>query len=189
VIKLLEKAGLQEGSFRTLILPASKVLESLEKKEIDAGHTWTPTSLEAIEKGYKVLGKASDIPGLIADILVFRRDTTQNRPADIEKVIKAMLLARRFTQKHPEEAINLMAQAEGISKEEMASGIKGVLHLNLDENLAAMKSDGTLFKSGQEIINFYIAKGQLMQGIDLKAVINPQFMQTIKDSPPSDESL
>ncbi|RKZ42528.1 MAG: hypothetical protein DRQ49_01590 [Gammaproteobacteria bacterium] len=63
VVKLLKKAGVKEGEFQSANLSASKVLAALEAGDIDAGHTYSDTRIEALKKGYKMLGKAGDILG------------------------------------------------------------------------------------------------------------------------------
>jgi len=139
LLSLLQKAGIQEGEFNTANLPAPRVLEALEAGKIDAGHTWEPTVSQAIEKGYKILGKAGGIPGIITDILAFHADVIKNRPQEVQGFVKAMLEAQLFLDSNPEEALTIMAQAENMSKAEMKAGISGVHFLNLQENRAAMQ--------------------------------------------------
>ncbi len=177
VLSLLEKAGIQEGEFQAANLPAHKVLEALNTGKIDAGHTWEPTTSQALEKGYKILGKAGDIPGLITDVLAFHANVIKERPDDVRRVVKAVLEARDFLYAHPDEALTIMAQAEGMSKAEMEMGVKGVYHPDLSENIAAMQPGGTLFKSGQKTAEFYMKNGQLFRIPDFETIIDAQFIQ------------
>jgi len=177
VVKLLERAGVKEGEFQSANLSASKVLAALEAGEIDAGHTYSDTRIKALKKGYKMLGKAGDIPGIITDVLAFNTDVITNRPDDVRAIVKACLEAKDFLYAHPDEALTIMAQAENTSKEVMKMGVADVHHLDLAENVAALKTGGTLFHISQEVINFYLEKGQLPQMVDLDKILDGRFVQ------------
>ncbi len=178
VSSLLQKSGIQEGEFKTVNLPAHDVLDALESGMIDAGHTWEPTISQLVAKGYKILGKAGDIPGIIADILAFHADVIKNRPQEVQAVVNAILEAEEFLISNPDEALTIMAKAQGMSKAEMQAGIAGVHFLNQQENKAAMQpGQGTLFKSGQQTADFYLKNGQLFQNPDFNTIIDSQFVQ------------
>ncbi len=178
IASLLQKANIQEGEFKTVNLPAHNILNALESGMIDAGHTWEPTTSQLIAKGYKVLAKAGDIPGIIADILAFHADIIKNRPQEVQAVVKAMLEAEKFIKSNPDEALNIMAKGENMSKTEMQAGIEGVHFLNQTENQNAMQSEhGSLFKSGQKATDFYLKNGQLFKKPDFNTIIDERFVQ------------
>lgn len=179
VFKLMEKAGLQEGEFKTANILASQVVEALDSGQIQAGHTWEPQVTEALQKGYKILGKAGDVPGVVLDVLSFHTDTIEQRPEDVQAVVNALVEAYQFVQTHYDEAISIMAKAEGISEAEMSQGVQQLHLLPLEENIAAMQANGTMFQSGQITIDFFMQKGQFIIQPDLNAVINAQFIQAV----------
>jgi len=183
VFKSLEKAGIQEGEFKTANILGTQVLEALDAGRVDAGHIWEPSVTEAVNKGYKVLASAGDIPGIITSTLNFRTEVIKQRPQDIQAVVNAFIEARHFLETNPEEAIAIMAQAEGVSKDEMAQGVKNVHILTLDENIAAIQPDGVLHNSGEMIIDFFSKKGQFPTLPDLNTVINTQFILAAESSP------
>jgi NitT/TauT family transport system substrate-binding protein len=179
VLKLLEKAGLKESDVRFANIPALNVLEALEKGEIDAGHTWEPVTSQAIKKGYKILGKAGDLPGIITDVLAFHPKVVQERPDEVKRIVTSLLEARDFIYSNREEALEIMSKAEGMSKKEMEEGIKGVYHPDRKENIEDMKKPKdtrSLHGSGEIIIDFYLKKGQLSRIPDINAIIEPGFL-------------
>lgn len=183
VVKMLEQAGVHEGEFKTVNLPATKVLEALDAGQIDAGHTYEPTSSKALAQGYRILAKGGDLPGIITTVLVFNSAVIKTHPTAIQGVVKALLEARTFLTTHPDEALTIMAQAEGMSTAEVESGLKTLHKLDWQDNLVAMQTtDGTLFKAGQNIIDFYLKRGQLVITPDLKTIINNQFIQSLSSS-------
>jgi len=179
VLKALEKAGLKESEVQFEVIRAMDVLNSLEKGTIDAGHTWEPITSRALQKGYKILAKAGDIPGIITDVLAFNAKVVKERPDDIQRIVKSILEARDFIYSNREEALEIMSKAEGMSKEEMEEGIKGVHHPDLKENIEAIKKSKdtkSLHGSGEIIIDFYLKKGQLSRTLDINALIEPRFL-------------
>ncbi len=179
ILKLLEKAGLKESDVGFANIPASNVLEALEKGKIDAGHTWKPMIAQAIKKGYKILGKAGDLPGIITDVLAFHPKVVQERPDEVQRIVTSLLEARDFIYSNREEALEIMSKAEGMSKEEMEEGIKGVHHPDRKENIEAMKKSKdtkSLHCSGEIILDCCLKKGQFSRIPDINAIIEPGFL-------------
>jgi len=182
VLKALEKAGLKESEVQFEIIPAMDVLNSLKKGTIDAGHTWEPITSQALQKGYKILAKAGDIPGIITDVLAFNAKVVKERPDDIQEIVKSILEARDFIYSNRDEALEIMSRAEGMSKEEMGKGVDGVRQLDLKENIREMKKSQemiSLYGSGKFIIDFYLSRGQLSQLPDLDEIIEPKFVMQL----------
>ncbi|MCK5877795.1 MAG: ABC transporter substrate-binding protein [Candidatus Marithrix sp.] len=179
VIKLLEKAGIKEGEFKSANLPVAEVLAALEAGKIDAGHVYSDVTTEALQKGYKILGKAGDIPGIITDVLAFNDNVIKNRPDDVQAVIKACLEANKFLEAFPDKALTIMAKAENTTKEIMKMGLADIHSLDLAENVAALQTGGTLSDVSQEVMNFYLEKGQLPRMINLDKILNERFIQNL----------
>lgn len=186
VLKSLEKVGLKESEVQFEIIPAMDVLNSLEKGRIDAGHTWEPITSQALQKGYKILAKAGDIPGIITDVLAFNAKVAKERPDDIQRIVRSILEARDFIYSNRDEALEIMSRAEGMSKEEMGKGIDGVRQLDLKENIKAMQKSKeimSLYGSGKMVVDFYLNRGQLSQLPDFDEIIEPKFVIELSEKP------
>lgn len=182
VLKALEKAGLSETDSWFKNVPARDVLQALEKKEIDAGHSWEPITTQALKNGYKVIGKAGDIPGLIMDVLAFNENVIKKRPEDIKGIVKSMLEAADFIDSNGDEAMEIMSRATGMYKEEIGNGIAGIKRLYQKENAEAMRETGetiSLYFSGAMISSFFLKRGQLSLQPDFGEVIEPEFIRQI----------
>ncbi len=182
VLTSLEKAGLKETDTEFENIPAHDVLTALEEGRIDAGHTWEPTKSDALEKGYKILSKAGDNPGIITDVLAFNSNIIKERPDEIQAIVKSLIEARNFVYSNKEEALEIMSKAEGMSKEEIEGGINGVHHLDLKENIEAMKKSKkitSLYTSGKIIVEFYLNRGQLSSIPNLGEIIEHRFVDNI----------
>ena len=95
VLKALELSGLKEGDVEFVNVPAQNVTRALEQGDIESGHSYQPYTTEALKKGYKALFTAGTVPGLITDVLVFRSSIVEQRPKDIEAIIKSIVEAQR----------------------------------------------------------------------------------------------
>ncbi|MEO5378895.1 MAG: ABC transporter substrate-binding protein, partial [Magnetococcus sp. DMHC-6] len=183
VLKALDFYKLGESDVQFKVIPAHEVLSALDQGCIDAGHTWEPTTSQALAQGYKILTKAGDFPGIITDVLLFSAQTIKERPQEIQAVVNALLDAHAFLMTHREESIALMAEAEGISKAAMTRGVDGVAMLNLRGNIAAM-SQGTaptsLYVSGEFFLQFLLSRGQLLTVPTMDDLIEPQFIISLK---------
>lgn len=183
VLKALTDHDLNESMVRFEIVSPQKVLDALEQGQIDAGHTWEPITSQALAKGYKILSRAGDIPGIITDVLAFKPEVIAQRPQEVQAVVKSMFAAQAFIATNQEEAVAIMAEAVGMSREEMSSGLSGVFQPDLQTNIAAMtqsQSPTSLYNSGKFIVNFLLGRGQLNEELDLSKVIDARFVQALQ---------
>jgi len=183
VLSLLQKEGFSETDFKFADVNAHDVLSALKKGEIDAGHTWEPTTSESIKEGYKVLAKAGDIPGVIIDVLIFNPTIIQERPRQIRAIIKSLFEARDYLKGHPEESIKIMAEKEGMSVEEMGSGIKGIYIPDLKAELYLLTTttttEPTIFTMIKEINDFYLQRGQMSRIVEAENIIDSRFIKEL----------
>lgn len=183
VLQALESADVEEEDVYFKNIPAKDVPKALKDGMIDAGHTWEPFMSKAKKNGYKVLAYSSGFsPGVIVDVLIFRSDIVEKRSQDIKAIVKALLEARDFIYSNKEEAIIIMAEAEGVSKEDMSSGLSGIRFPDLKENMEILnKSEKptSLYASGDVISKFYMERGQLSEVPDFDEIIEPKFVNQL----------
>ena len=189
-LKALEKVGLSEGDVQFADIPPANILPAIEKGEIDDGHTYSPFIALATAKGYNVLFTANENPGIIADVLAFHRNVLEERPADIENIIKSFSEALDFYNKNTNEAVDIISAKSGLSKEQIIQGFKGAKLMSLQDNvLLSMKNDpknmSSLFASGAVISNFYIERGIMGEYPILSEIIEAKFVNDLYKKIPS----
>lgn len=186
VLKALEKAEIKESDVQFQDVSGTDVLNAMEAGKIDGGHPWEPVTSQALNKGYKILCKASDTPGIITDVLAFNAKVIEERPDDIQHIVKSLLEAKDFINSNKDEAIDIMAKAEGIDKAEVQRGIDTEVHmLDLNENTEAMKRSEnivSLYASLKIITDFYVKRGLLSDTQVTEGIIEPKFIEGIKSS-------
>ena len=73
-------------------------------------------------------------PGIIVSVLAFHSDVVEERPADIEKILKAFKEALDFYKGKATEAIQIMSLKSGLSKEEVTRGFNGTKLMSFQDN-------------------------------------------------------
>ena len=77
-----------------------------------------------------------------------------------------------------------MAAAEGMSRDEITSGINGVHMLDLADNVKAMqesKEEKSLYNITKRMSEFYLKRGQLTQIPDVKEIVDPAFIRRLNE--------
>ncbi len=182
VLKLMEKAGLQEDDFQVANVDNIRVLEALDTGKIEAGHVYGAVITEALAKGYKILGTVGDVYHLMIEGLVVNAEVVKTRRTEVQGVVKALTEAMDWWQRFPEAGFRIIAKYDGTSKpEELATIVKGVHILTLAENRDAFKPNGSLFKGGQEITEFFLQRGTLFKPLELNTIFDDQFVNVSED--------
>ncbi|MBF0158867.1 MAG: ABC transporter substrate-binding protein [Magnetococcales bacterium] len=188
VLRALQSHGVDENEVRFEIITAPRVLTALEQGLIDAGHTWQPTSSRAIAKGYHIISKAGDFPGIITDVLSFTAQTVADRPKDVAAVVKSLLEARIYVEQHREEAVAIMAKATGMSEQEVSDGLSEIIRPDLRGNLTAFsrfKSTLSLYQSGSYITDFLLDRGFVRHVPRIDDLVDPKIINTLSSDRPS----
>jgi len=183
-LKTIEANGMTEGDVLFEIVLAQDVVMSLDAGTIQAGHTWEPTKSEAIEKGYNVLANAGDFPYLVTDVLVFDQNIINERPDDIQKIVKAMFQAQEYQKINHDESVRIMSEAENVSVESMAAGLAAVFMTDLDENIKVMDpaNDPTLQNAIDAIAKFYLERGQISYKPTFDELIESKFVNELNQN-------
>ncbi|MEK7991681.1 MAG: ABC transporter substrate-binding protein [Thiotrichaceae bacterium] len=181
VLKLLERVGLKEGDFQAANIENTSVLDALETGKIDAGHVYGIAIPTALAKGYKILGKAGDVPYLITDGFVADADILKTRRQDVQGVVNVLAEAIDWLKQYPEEGAKIIAKYTNIPQAELETTLKGIHIFTSQENKAAFKQKGALIETGQEIIEFFREKGTLLNLPNINKIIDGQFVNAIGD--------
>jgi len=182
LIKLMEKAGINEWEYFIKVVPVDKIVDSLKNKEIDAGHVWDPYKSQAVDQGYKVIGSSNETPFMIVEGFGISSEFISNRPEEVQKIVSALVRAKEFLDSNLEEGLEIMARRNNLSVSEVETGIKNSPLLSLKENSEVMQttnSENSLYNSGRVITEFYMTRGQMSKMLDLNQLIEPKFINKI----------
>ena len=176
VREMLKRNNISLGDV-TLVNVAPENLPAELGKTVDAGHTYEPYTSEALQNGYKTVFSSAETPGLIPDVFIFRSKVATERPEDVRAFIAAFFEAQDWWAAHPEEAATLIAQATGLTPEEISS--EGLKLFNKADNTNAFKTGEnttSIFFTTGLYADFQIQTGRLNFAPDLNQLLDASFL-------------
>ncbi len=182
MLELMRKHGVKEEQVQFVNVNPIDLPVALDKNLVDAGHTWEPGTSTALKKGYKIIGKAGEIPGIVTDVLAFNSKIIKERPDKIKAILKSLSEAREYLKTHPEEALEIMAQRNGITAQQLSSDIKGLHLLDLNDNVKAMRKSNdpeSLYVLTGTVTTFFMKRGQITYKPDAAELIEPRFVNEL----------
>lgn len=179
VAEMLKAYGLSTEDVKLVSIIPEDVPEALGEA-IDAGFTWGQFVTESIKQGNKVIYSDAEAPGLLTDVLIFRRVTVEERPEDVQAVVAAWIEAANFLNANPDQAVEMIAQQSGLPPDEVS--LEGVKVYTLRDNLSAFQF-GDDFSSLYFTINvnqnFLRDQGYITKFVPLERLIQTSFLTTL----------
>lgn len=178
MIKVLESHGMNENDVFFKSVSAQNVIKEIEKGTIVAGHTWEPTKSEAISKGYYLLASATEFQYLITDVITFNDKIINDRPKEIEAIVKSLSEAQEFLKSNPDEALEIMSKNAQMQPETMFRGLNAIHLVDISENqnIMANGEESTLYQSVKDIGQFYLDEGHISSIPTYDDIIEPRFV-------------
>ena len=129
------------------------------------GVTYEPnvSQITALEDGKKfhVVYSSKDAPGLITDVLVFKKEFIKEKPEVVKALIQGYIDGLDYMKKNPDKAAEIIGKAIGVSAAEVKEQLSGVY------NLEAKELTKVFDKKGKDTTSFYVSG--LLIGDILKA--------------------
>ncbi len=181
---LLQQHGMKESDITVVNMASPDAGAAFVAKKVDAAVTWEPwlTRGKQTEHGHLLID-STKTPGLIVDVLIFRKDVADKRAADVQKVVNAWFKAIDFWKKNPEEANTIMAKAVGGWLKDpsvFAETLQGVKLLGKAENqqfFGTKEKPGPIFTTAQNAIQIWKGFGKLNWEPTAQEIIDTRFVQ------------
>ena len=118
---------------------------AFERDEVDAAQTYPPNSsvILASGKAHKLFD-SSMAPGLIVDILAGNPEMLSKRTDDFSALIRAFFRAQEYARQHPQEAMRIMAERQGLSVVAFEEALEGLQLIPLEEQASFLAESGKL---------------------------------------------
>jgi NitT/TauT family transport system substrate-binding protein len=181
---VLREAGLSEKDVQVVNMKPGDAGAAFVAGRVDAAVTWEPwlSSGKAAPHGH-MLVDSSETPGLITDVLVFRRDVIEKRPREIQSVVDAWNKAVAYWERNPAESNEIMARAVGGWLKDprlFADVLTGVRFYNQPANVrffGTPQNPGALYRVIQNAIDITGASGQLRGKFMAGDLVNHSFVK------------
>ena len=133
------------------------------------GVTYEPnvSQITALEGGKKfhVVYSSKDAPGLITDVLVFKKEVIKAQPDLVKALIQGYIDGLDYMKKNPDKAAEIIGKTIGVSAAEVKEQLSGVYNLEAKELMKVFDKKGkdttSLYVSGAIIADILKAKGQI----------------------------
>lgn len=129
------------------------------------GVTYEPnvSQITALEGGKKfhVVYSSKDAPGLITDVLVFKKEFIKEKPDVVKALIQGYIDGLDYMKKNPDKAAEIIGKAIGVSAAEVKEQLSGVY------NLEARELTKVFDKKGKDTTSFYVSGvliGDILKG-------------------------
>ena len=118
------------------------------------GVTYEPnvSQITALEGGKKfhVVYSSKDAPGLITDVMVFKKEVIKAKPELVKALIQGYIDGLDYMKKNPDKAAEIIGKAIGVSAAEVKEQLTGVYNLKPAEM-------GKVFAKGKDTTSFYVS--------------------------------
>jgi len=164
----LKTAGLGEKDIEPVNMTPEAIPAALASGSLLAGVTYEPSVSQVVGMGdgkkFHVLMSTKNAPGLITDVLVFKKETIKSNPKDVRALIQGYVDGLEYMKKNPDDAAKIIGKVLGISAAEVKEQLSGVYNLDAQELasvFAKTKETTSFFVSGELIGNILKTKGQI----------------------------
>jgi NitT/TauT family transport system substrate-binding protein len=164
----LQTNKMSEKDVQVVNMTPEAIPAAMASGSLPIGVTYEPNVSQIIGmnggKEFHVVFSTKNAPGLITDVLVFKKEYIAAKPTVVKALMLGYLDGLAYMKKNPDDAAKLIGKAMGISAAEVKEQLTGVYNLTLaDMPTVFTKSKDTrsLFMSGELIGGILKAKGQI----------------------------
>jgi len=136
LLMALDKAGVDLKKLSILDLQPQDILAAWERKDIDAAFVWNPSLGKILERDGVILTSAEKLAekGIVtSDIGAVHNTFAKEHPEFIKEYVKILDEAIGQYRNEPEKVAKILAPALGVTPEETAQQMKGLIWVNSTE--------------------------------------------------------
>jgi NitT/TauT family transport system substrate-binding protein len=141
---LLQQNGMAQEDVTLVDLPAEDAAAAVVAGDVDAAVTWNPYLAKAAEDpNVEILVTSKDTPGLIADVLIMRKDTLVSKPEACQALVRAWNKAVEYQKANPDEAAAILAKRLDYgTAENVKADLAGITVQGREQNAQFFGGDG-----------------------------------------------
>jgi NitT/TauT family transport system substrate-binding protein len=164
----LQVNKLTDKDVQSVNMTPEAVPAGLASGGINVGVTYEPSvsQITAMEGGKKfhVVFSSKDAPGLITDVLVFKKEYIKANPKVVQALIQGYIEGLEYMKKNPDDAYKHIGKFLGVTPAEVKEQLSGVYNMpasELAKVFVKSKETTSLYGSGAVIGPILKAKGQI----------------------------
>jgi NitT/TauT family transport system substrate-binding protein len=177
----LEKAGLGPSDIKFTPLATDAAAAAFVAGRVDAVGVFAPFTTTALgSKGSRAIATSEDFPGAIPDHLVVNPSLVQDRPDDVQALVKTWFDTLDWIAANRDKAIAIMAERAGVSAADYKTYDAGTSIFTLEDNREAFTpgtTDAHLDYQARKITDFLLQTKLIDTEPDLKGLLDDQFIE------------
>ena len=185
LLTALAENGMSESDINYVNMTVNDAGPAFISGKTDASVLWEPFQTMAVKEGNgNVLFSSKDTPGLIPDLLVFKKSVVDSRPDDVQKVVDAWFDAVAWYGENEQEGLEIMAEKAETTVDDYKLGMESIKLFALEDNLKAFAPGETyesLQYTGQKTGEFLQGLDMLSDVPDLTEVLEPKFVTNLAE--------
>ena len=183
----LQANKMTEKDVQVINMTPEAIPAAMASGSLPIGVTYEPNVSQIVGmnggKDFHVVFSTKNAPGLITDVLVFKKETIAAKPAVVKALMQGYLDGLAYMMKNPDEAYKLIGKAMGISGAEVKEQRSGVYNLALADMptvVARSKETSSLFMSGELIGGILKSKGQIAAVPRIEDTFDDSLLKSLK---------
>jgi NitT/TauT family transport system substrate-binding protein len=149
--------------------------------DLDAAVLWEPwlTRAKGQGNGY-ILASTSDYRNLIVDCLAFNQALIRTKPADVQRIVNAILKAIDYAKANPVEASEIMAKYFEVDPQKYRTILEGVAFADLKRNreyFGTRENPGSLFQVASRASEIWLKARAISKAVRDQDMIATDFVQ------------
>lgn len=178
---LLRENGMTEKDIQGVNMRQDDAGKAFMRHQLDAAATWEPWLTQAkTASGSHILVDSSSTPGLLMDVLLFRREILKAHPNAVRAVIEGWYRAVDYWKKNPDESDALMAKAMGCwlgDVKTFKATREGVRFYDQVINEQYFATNGVVYGTAQKALEIWTALGWITSAATSTDLIDPDFVR------------
>ncbi len=179
----LEDAGMSRADVEIVSTEIRTAVTDFATGTADAIGTYSPYWMQALERpGSQEIISSAAYPGAIPDLLVMTQNAVEQRPGDIQAMVKTWMDTLAFIEEHPRRADVIMARRAGLELAELHQLTVGLKLSNLQDNLQAFrKGQGMSYMpyAARVMADFMTDVGLIEKVPDLPLLLDSRFVENL----------
>lgn len=187
LLNALQLAGLAADNVTLFDLGGQDIVAAWTRGDIDAAYIWRPALDQCLLDGDILIndGQLTQQGVLIPEVAIARTEFAEKYPTLVSQYVEAFVHVHELVQSNPNQAIQHVADWEGVSKENATGLIQDNLWISgqdqlTDHYLGTAEAKGKLAEILKTIADFHEAQGNISRAPALqtfKDAIDPSFLE------------
>lgn len=183
-LSILDKYGVDEQSMTFHEMGSSNAGAAFVAGKLDAAVTWEPWLSKSDQReGGHVLISSAEMPKTIVDVVVLNSDFVAEHPQVPAGLTRSWFRAIDWYRAHPDKGNAIMAEAMGLSTEEMASMAEGVRFIGEKGNKTFFdpSTSGNIYEVADRALDFWRSKGIIQTPVKAEELVTSEYVNQVAD--------